>query len=33
VSGFVVMLIAFFTISAQTMKAALSNPVDAIRDE
>ena len=33
VSGLVVMLIAFFTISAQTMKAALSNPVDAIRDE
>lgn len=33
VSGLVVMVIAFFTISAQSMKAALSNPVDAIRDE
>ncbi len=33
VSGLAVMVIAFFTISAQSMKAALSNPVDAIRDE
>ncbi len=32
-SGLVVMLIAFVTISAQSIKAALSNPVDAIRNE
>ena len=33
VSGLGVMLLAFFTISVQSVKAALSNPVDAIRDE
>ncbi len=33
VSGLAVMILAFFTISAQSVKAALSNPVDAIRDE
>lgn len=33
VSGLAVMLIAFITISLQSVKAAISNPVDAIRDE
>ena len=33
VSGLAVMIIAFLTISAQSIKAALGNPVDAIRDE
>ena len=33
VSGLAVMVIAFITISAQSMRAALANPVDAIRDE
>ncbi len=33
VSGLAVMLIAFVTISVQSMRAARSNPVDAIRDE
>lgn len=32
-TGLLVILIAFFTISVQTMKAALSNPVHALRDE
>lgn len=32
-SGLAVMLIAFITISLQSVKAAISNPVDAIRDE
>lgn len=32
-SGLAVMLIAFLTISAQSIRAALSNPVDAIRNE
>ncbi|MEZ5042011.1 MAG: ABC transporter permease [Saprospiraceae bacterium] len=32
-SGLVVMLVAFLTISAQSLRAALSNPVDAIRNE
>lgn len=32
-SGLTVMLIAFLTISAQSIRAALSNPVDAIRNE
>lgn len=33
VSGLAVMLVAFTTISLQSIKAAVSNPVDAIRDE
>ena len=33
VSGLTVMFIAFLTISAQSVKAAISNPVDAIRNE
>jgi len=33
VSGLTVMLVAFVTISVQSAKAALSNPVDAIRNE
>ena len=33
VSGVTVMLVAFITISIQSAKAALSNPVDAIRNE
>ena len=33
ISGVAVMLVAFITISAQSIRAALSNPVDAIRDE
>ena len=32
-SGLLVMLVAFVTISLQSMKAAMSNPVDAIRNE
>jgi len=32
-SGAIVILIAFITISIQSLKAAFSNPVDAIRDE
>jgi len=32
-SGLAVMLIAFITISLQSIKAAISNPVNAIRDE
>lgn len=32
-SGIIVILIAFITISVQSLKAAFSNPVDAIRDE
>jgi len=32
-SGFLAVLVAFFTISSQTLKAALSNPVDSLRDE
>jgi putative ABC transport system permease protein len=32
-SGLAVMLIAFITISLQSVKAAISNPVDAIRDK
>ncbi|MFK7809434.1 MAG: ABC transporter permease [Saprospiraceae bacterium] len=33
VSGLTVLLVAFITVSAQSIKAALSNPADAIRDE
>ncbi len=33
VSGLAVMLVAFITISAQSIRAAVSNPVDAIRNE
>jgi len=32
-SGIMVMLLAFLTISTQSIKAALSNPVDAIKNE
>lgn len=32
-SGVVVMIIAFITISLQSVKAAISNPVDTIQDE
>ena len=31
--GFGVLILAFLTISSQTLKAALSNPVEALRDE
>ena len=33
VSGLAVMVLAFITISAQSIRAALSNPVDSIREE
>ena len=33
VSGLAVMILAFITISAQSIRAALSNPVEAIREE
>jgi len=33
VSGVAVIILAFITISTQSIRAALSNPVDAIRDE
>ncbi len=32
-AGFLAVLVAFFTISSQTLKAAFSNPVDALKDE
>ena len=32
-TGLVVMVIAFFTISSQTVKAALADPVDSLRHE
>ncbi|MCB0668225.1 MAG: FtsX-like permease family protein [Saprospiraceae bacterium] len=32
-TGFVVMLLAFLTVSAQSLKTALSNPIEAIKEE
>ena len=33
VSGILVLIIAIFTVSSQAIKAVLSNPVDAIRED
>jgi putative ABC transport system permease protein len=32
-AGFIALMIAWFTVSYQSVKAALANPVDSLRDE
>jgi putative ABC transport system permease protein len=32
-AGIIAMLIAWFTVSYQSIKAAIANPVDSLRDE